>query len=144
MPTKRTNGRFSKGTSGNPSGRPPGSRNRASLQMESLLEGDAEQLTRKAIELALAGDTTALRLCLERIIPPRKDRPIHLMLPPLENIQQISMAMARVSVAIGEGEITPTEGEVLSNILIAHMDVMLKADRERRKDEFNVTFGLPT
>jgi hypothetical protein len=112
--------------------------------MESLLEGDAEQLTRKAIELALAGDTTALRLCLERIIPPRKDRPIHLMLPPLENIQQISMAMARVSVAIGEGEITPTEGEVLSNILIAHMDVMLKADRERRKDEFNVTFGLPT
>ena len=83
MPAKRTNGsgHFSKGTSGNPAGQPLGSRNHATLLMESLLEGEAEQLTRKAIELALAGDITALLLCLERLIPPRKDRPIHLILP---------------------------------------------------------------
>ena len=54
-------------------------------------------MTRKAIELALAGDIAALRLCLERLIPPRKDRPIHLILPPIENVQQISLAMARVA-----------------------------------------------
>ena len=130
MSTKRTqrSGQFSKGTSGNPSGRPPGSRNHATLLMESLLEGEAEQLTRKAIELALAGDITALRLCLERLIPPRKDRPIHLLLPPIENVQQISLAMARVAAAIGEGEITPTEGEVVSNILLAHKTVLVTAD----------------
>jgi hypothetical protein len=46
-----------------------------------LLEGEAKALTRKAIELGLAGDTTALRLCLERLVPPRKDRPISLDLP---------------------------------------------------------------
>jgi hypothetical protein len=103
--------------------------------MESLLEGEAEQLTRKAIELALGGDITALRLCLERLIPPRKDRPIHLVLPPIENVQQISVAMARVSTAIGEGEITPIEGEVLSNILAAHKDVLVTAGLERRMDE---------
>ena len=138
MSTKRTqgSGQFSKGTSGNPSGRPPGSRNHATLLMESLLEGEAEQLTRKAIELALAGDITALRLCLERLIPPRKDRPIHLLLPPIENVQQISLAMARVAAAIGEGEITPTEGEVVSNILLAHKTVLVTADLERRMDEF--------
>jgi Family of unknown function (DUF5681) len=137
MSTKRTkrSGQFSKGTSGNPSGRPPGSRNQATLLMESLLEGEAEQLTRKAMELALAGDIAALRLCLERLIPPRKDRPIHLVLPPIENVQQISLAMARVSAAISEGEITPTEGEVLSNILAAHKDVMVTADLERRMDD---------
>ena len=137
MSTKRTNGsgHFSKGTSGNPSGRPPGSRNHATLLMESLLEGEAEQLTRKAIELALGGDITALRLCLERLIPPRKDRPIHIILPPIENVQQISLAMARVSTAVGEGEITPNEGAVLSTILAAHKDVLVTVDLERRMDE---------
>ena len=137
MSTKRTkgSGQFSKGTSGNPSGRPAGSRNHATLLMESLLEGEAEQLTRKAIELALAGDITALRLCLERLVPPRKDRPIHLLLPPIENVQQISLAMARVCAAIGEGEITPTEGEVLSNILAAHKTVLMTGDIGRRMDE---------
>lgn len=84
MSTKRTNGsgQFTKGTSGNSSGRPPGSRNRTTLLMESLLEGQAEQLMQKTIELALAGEITALRLCLERIVPPRKERSIHLLLPP--------------------------------------------------------------
>jgi hypothetical protein len=92
MSTKRTKGpgQFPKGTSGNPSGRPSGSRNRTTLLMESLLEGEAEQLTRKAIDLALDGDITALRLCLERLVPPRKDRTIHLLLPPIENVHQIS------------------------------------------------------
>ena len=137
MPSKRTNGsgHFSKGTSGNPSGRPLGSRNHATVLMESLFEGEAEQLTRKAIEMALAGDITALRLCLERLIPPRKDRPIHLILPPIENVQQISLVMARIAAAIGEGEITPTEGEVLANILVAQKDVIVTADFEKRLED---------
>jgi hypothetical protein len=46
-----------------------------------LRAGGADALTRKAIELALAGDTAALRLCLERILLPRKDRPLHFRLP---------------------------------------------------------------
>ena len=137
MSAKRTNGsgQFSKGTSGNPSGRPPGSRNHATLLMESLLEGEAEQLTRKAIELALAGDITALRLCLERLMPPRKDRPIHLILPPVENVHQISLAMAKVFAAISEGEITPTEAEVVSNILATHKNVLVAQDYERRLED---------
>ena len=137
MSTKRTkgSGQFSKGTSGNPSGRPPGSRNQTTLLMEALLEGEAEQLTRKVIELALAGDITALRLCLERLLPLRKDRPIHLPLPAIENVQQIALAMTKVSSAIGEGDITPAEGEMLSNIFVAHKDVLVTADHERRRNE---------
>ena len=127
-------GQFVKGASGNPSGRPPGSRNQSTLLMESMLEGQAEQLTQKAIDLALDGDITALRLCLERLIPPRKGRPIHLSLPSIENVQQIAAAMATVANAIGDGEITPNEGEVLAKILVAQKDVVLTADLERRME----------
>jgi hypothetical protein len=64
--TKKKQG-FKPGQSGNPSGRPHGSRNKATLALEALLDGEGEAITRKAIEKALEGDTAALRLCLERI-----------------------------------------------------------------------------
>jgi hypothetical protein len=60
--TKKKQG-FKPGQSGNPSGRPHGSRNKATLALEALLDGEGEAITRKALE----GDTAALRLCLERI-----------------------------------------------------------------------------
>ena len=76
----KTRGRpFAKG---NP-GRPRGARHRVTLAAEALLDGEAEALARKAVELALAGDTLALRLCLDRILPPRRDRPIAFRLPPV-------------------------------------------------------------
>jgi Family of unknown function (DUF5681) len=56
---------FSKGQSGNPAGKPPGARHRASMAAEALLDGEVQALTRKAIERALEGDGVALRLCLE-------------------------------------------------------------------------------
>lgn len=62
--------RFRKGQSGNPSGRPRGARNKTTRAVEALLDGEAEALTRKAIERALEGDTTALCLCLDRLLPP--------------------------------------------------------------------------
>jgi hypothetical protein len=63
---------FQKGRSGNPDGKPKGTRHKATQAASLLLEGELDVLTRKAIEMALEGDTTALRLCLERIIPPLK------------------------------------------------------------------------
>ena len=78
---RRNNGRKSEGRGpggrfapGNP-GRPRGARHKTSQAIEALLEGEAEGLTRKAVDMALQGNTTALRLCLERVCPPRKNRP---------------------------------------------------------------------
>ncbi|MGB8669027.1 MAG: DUF5681 domain-containing protein [Pseudolabrys sp.] len=61
---------FKPGKSGNPSGKPKGARNKTTVAREKLLDDDAATITSKAIELAKNGDLTALRLCLERIIPP--------------------------------------------------------------------------
>ena len=72
---------FVKGQSGCPAGKPKGARHRTTLAAEALLDGEAEVLTRKAIELALAGDSPALRLCLDRILPPRRERPVRFALP---------------------------------------------------------------
>jgi hypothetical protein len=59
----------SKGRSGNSAGRRPGSRKKATNAVAKLLAGKSESLTRRAVELALAGDPMALRLCVERILP---------------------------------------------------------------------------
>ncbi len=134
--TNRSNdGQWTKGKSGNPAGRPPGSRNQATLAMESLLEGETERLTKKAVELALDGDVAALRLCLERLVPARKDRSIQLSLPPTRTVQEIPAAIAVIMAAIGDGQITPGEGEVLAGILSRMTDIIPKHCwlRRRRK-----------
>jgi hypothetical protein len=134
MSTERKNNssQFKRGTSGNPSGRPPGSRNHATLLMEALLEGEAHELTRKAIDLAKAGDTHALRLCLDRLMPPGKNRLVHFDLPPIRGLDDVTLVMVSILAAISEGKITPQEGEVISRILAEHAKVMTTQDVERR------------
>ena len=124
--------RFKPGQSGNPSGKPKGSLNRVTLAIQSLLDGEGEELTRKAIELAKEGDLTALRLCLERICPPRKSRPINIELPDVKTGEGVSQAQAVVVRAVGEGELTPEEGQVLSNILESRRKSIESEDHERR------------
>ncbi len=132
---KKRSGQFSKGASGNPAGRPPGSRNKATLLMEELLEEEGERLLRKTIDKASAGDINALRLCLDRLLPPRKDRTIQLTLPPIATLAQIPAAMSTVVEAIGDGRITPTEGESLVNIFTMQTKVLETADLDRRITE---------
>ena len=83
---------FQKGESGNPAGRPRGIRDQRTLLAEQLLEGDTDAIVRKAIELAKAGDSTALRLCIERICPNLRQRPVMFELPPM---QRAASAIAR-------------------------------------------------
>jgi Family of unknown function (DUF5681) len=97
-------GRWRKGTSGNPLGPPAGSRHRTTRALEALLDGEAEGLTRKAVEMALAGDTVALRLCLERLMPPRKDRPVALALPPLQGTTDLPAITAALLSAAAAGD----------------------------------------
>ena len=113
---KQKNG-FQPGQSGNPNGRPKGSRNKATLAAERLLEGEAEGITRVCIDRALGGDMTAIRLCMDRIYPPRKDRPLGLNLGYLETPSDLTSAMSEVFSALGRGEITPTEAQAVAGLV---------------------------
>jgi hypothetical protein len=110
-------GRFEKGVSGNPRGRPVGSRNNATLACEALLEGQAEALTQKAVDMALAGDPVALRLCLERIYPVRKDRPVAFPLPPITSARDAADIAAAVAQAVAAGHITPSEAAEIGKVI---------------------------
>ena len=101
---------------GNP-GRPKGARNKASLAAEALLDGEAESLARKAVEMALAGDTTAMRLCLERIMPARRDRPVSFAMPQISSASEAAHAASAIVAAVASGELTPLEALDLSRIL---------------------------
>ena len=113
-PPGRVRGRpFEKGRSGNPAGRRLGSRNKATLAAAALLAGESEALTRTAVELALAGDPTAMRLCIERILPPCRERAVKFSLPPIESTDDISAAMQAVTAALARGQITPGEAATI-------------------------------
>jgi hypothetical protein len=108
---------FEKGQSGNPLGRPPGARNRATIIAEALLQGEIEELTRVAIERAKAGDVAALRMCLDRAAPPSKRRPIAVELPPLTSAADAASALAAITAAVAAGELTPAEAGELFRLV---------------------------
>jgi hypothetical protein len=104
---------FLPGQSGNPAGRPRGSRNKKTLALEALLDGESEALMQRLIDLAKMGDDLAIRLCVDRMLAPRRERPVPLKLPRIESDQDARRASAEVMDALGEGEITPKEAERL-------------------------------
>ena len=118
---------------GNP-GRPQGARNRLTVFLESVLEGEAEALTRQAIDLASKGDIGALRLCLNRLIPARRDLPVQFDLPELVTLRDAERASSAVLAAVANGELTPGQGESVMRLLSAHRQMVETGDLARRLD----------
>ncbi len=116
---------------GNP-GRPKGARNKASLAAEALLDGEAEAIARKAVEMALAGDTTAMRLCLERIMPIRRDRPVSFAMPQITSASEAATAASAIVAAVASGELTPSEALDLSRVLENYTRVLEASEFEER------------
>ena len=83
----------------------------------TLLEGEAEALTRIAIEKALGGDMVALRLCLERIAPPAKGRAVEVDLPAIETPTDVVAAIGAVARAMAAGDITPEEAHTVAGVI---------------------------
>ena len=129
----RKSGRNSDGTfgPGNP-GKPKGTRHRATQAALALLDGEAETLTRQAVAMALSGDTTALRLCLERIAPPRKDAPVSFALPAMQSAADASKAAGAVLAAVAAGELTPTEGAHIMALVETYRRTLETSELETR------------
>jgi hypothetical protein len=117
MTQKNKSGRWPKGKSGNPAGRPRGSRNKATILLEQLFAGEAEALGRKAIELGKQGQVLALKMCLDRINPPPRSRTVDFELRNIETMAGKSAAVSDVLKAISEGQLTPEVGENICKLL---------------------------
>ncbi|MBU4564172.1 MAG: hypothetical protein KMY53_11600 [Desulfarculus sp.] len=133
---------FQPGQSGNPAGRPKGSRNKASILAQEMLDGEVEILVRRCIDLVLAGDQVALRLCLERLLPPRKDVPIRLALPEITGPQDLISAMATLLAAVSQGEITPLEAQPLGQLLEALRRSIETNDLDARLEQLETHLRL--
>lgn len=116
---------------GNP-GRAKGSRHKVTLAIEAILDGEAETLTRKAVELAQAGDITALRLCMDRLAPVRRDRPVTFDLPRIETVNDLPKATQAIMEAVAGGELTPSEAAELGKLVDAHAKAIEVTDLHRR------------
>ena len=114
--TERTT-QFEKGQSGNPAGRPKGSRSRAALALEAIMDDDAEAITRKVIELAMDGDGPALRMCMDRIMPVRRDRHVPFDLPPIDTAADAVKAGTALLGAVAAGDLTPSEAAELGKLV---------------------------
>jgi hypothetical protein len=116
---------------GNP-GRPKGARNRSTLAVEQMLDGEAEALTRTAVDLAKSGDTVALRLCLDRIAPARKDRPVWFELPVIQTTADLPRATGALLQAVASGDLTPSEAAEIGKTLDVHVRAIEATDLHRR------------
>jgi hypothetical protein len=96
------------------------------------MDGQAETLTQKAIDLALSGDLIALRICLDRILPVRKDRPIEFLLPPIETIVDAPRAISAITSAVARGEITANDAADVSRLVEIYVRAIEASDLDRR------------
>jgi hypothetical protein len=113
-------------------GRPKGSRTRDTAPAKKLLEEYTPHLTRKLIALALEGNGSALRICMERIMPPPRDACVPITLPKIKSAEDVASAAEKVTKGIGNGVLSPSEGETIMNILESQSRVIENAGTEKR------------
>ena len=130
---RRQRGRpWPKRTSGNPKGTGTGSRNRATLALDALAEGEASEVLRATVERAKASDTTAAALVLSRVWPQRKGRPTPLDLPPVRSAADLTAATGALIAAMADGTLSPEEAQAASAVLQTHRAALETAELEAR------------
>ena len=105
-------------------GRPKGSRNKAKSPGQDLLDEYAPHLIRKCIAQAMQGEPSAMRICMARISPARFDAFIGIRLPRVKAAGDLDKAAEKVMQAVGRGNITPTEGGKMMNILASRSKII--------------------
>jgi Family of unknown function (DUF5681) len=114
---RKKDGTFAKGFVANPAGKPKGTRHHATRLAEALIDGKAKELVDKAVDMALAGDPTAMRIVMDRLCPPRRERPVTLDMPRIKSAADLIKAAAALTNATAAGDITPGEAASLSTLV---------------------------
>jgi hypothetical protein len=113
-------------------GRPRGSRNKATLAAQALLDSHSEPLMKKCLQMALMGDTTAMRLCMERVLPARREMPVSAARMRGRTAGDIAAASDALLRQVCSGQLTPGEAQTLSNILEGRRRVIETEELEAR------------
>ena len=125
---------FQPGHSGNPAGRPRGSRNRRTIAAERLFDEEGETLTRVLIDLARDGHPVALKLCMDRIFPVH-DRPVTFDLPAMATASDAVGAMGDIALGLADGNLTPREAERLGKFVQSFAKTLSTEELERELRE---------
>jgi hypothetical protein len=139
---KQGGGRFQKGQSGNPKGKPKGARHKTTLLAEKLMADDAKAIVEAVLTAAKDGDMTAAKLVLERIAPARKDSPVAFELPKIERPADAVAASAAVLAAVSQGDLTPDEAERVLKLLAEHVKIVETTELEERLKRLEERAGL--
>jgi hypothetical protein len=97
-------------------------------------------LTRKAVELALGGDPTALRLCLDRLIAPHRERLVPLALPPMRQTADLAAAMESIAAAVAQGVLAPAEAAELAKVVDTFANSIEMRDFDVRRRELEAQY----
>ena len=73
-----------------------------------------------------------MRLCIERILPPCRERAVRFALPTIESAADISAAMQAVTSALAAGTITPGEAATIAAVVDTFVRAIETSDFERR------------
>jgi len=127
------NGRFVPGQSGNPAGKKPGTRNRATVLREALADGEGVAAARIVIDKALAGNAVAARFIIDRLEPRRRGRVVSLDLPEGASAGAVVAAYDTTLRAMASGEITPDEALTVTRVLDGRLRALKAAARAKRQ-----------
>jgi hypothetical protein len=125
---------------GNP-GRPKGSRNKIGRLTRSILEENAEAVTRKAVEMAKAGDAAALKLVFERLHPIRRGVAVEFPLPEITTMNGVDGALAAILRAVATGKLTVDEAASLAKVVYVKVESTGLALLEKRVEELEGSRG---
>jgi hypothetical protein len=135
-------GKFLKGQSGNPSGKPPGIRNRATMIVEQLFDGASGEVSREALAKAMNGDSAVLRLIVTRLIGPRRQRASSFSLPELQSAADVAPAIAAIIAAAAEGTISTAEACEMSQVVERYSRALAAEEIETRLRRLESACGL--
>lgn len=121
---------FTKGQVANPRGRPVGLPDRRTKYRE-LIEARMPELVQKCVDLALQGDMQAMRLCLERVLPPVRpgDELVELQLD--RSLGLAGQARAVIDAVFG-GNLSPTSASTMMTAIAAQVRIVEVDELERR------------